>query len=134
MGRTLVFSTILLLAACDTASEEILGDWQFDEATYELIQRYKTLSPEMQQHWVDTARMDLSFRDGRLSWKQELPGWGNRSVEGPYRVIESKGNRVTVEATFAERKERLVFTVAEDRLRFGLRGRSIILRRRIPAP
>jgi hypothetical protein len=37
-------------------------------------------------------------------------------------------------ATLGDREERHVFTVQGDRLRFGLRGRSIILRRRVPVP
>lgn len=121
-----------LLAACGSAADRLVGTWQFDKATYELIQRYRELPPGEQVHWVATARMDLTFTEEEITWEQDLPSWGTRSVRGAYTVAETHGARVTIDATFAGKKERLVLTVDEDRLRFGLGGRSIILRRKPP--
>jgi hypothetical protein len=133
--RTLLPSLLLpLLAACNTAADRMLGSWVFDKATYELIPRYRALPPDEQRHWVDMARMDLTLNGKEITWEQDLPSWGSRSAKGAYTVAETHGNRVTIDANFGGRKERLVFTVEEDRLRFGLSGRSIILKRKPPKP
>jgi hypothetical protein len=119
----------LLLAGCNRTAERMVGEWRFDPATYELIPRYRELSPEEQRHWIETARFDLTITEDRLAWDQELPGWGRREVEGRYEIEDVDGGRVTLTALFEGKPERMVFTVQENRLRFGLKGRSIILRR-----
>lgn len=131
MRRSLV--AILLLAGCNAAGDRLKGSWEFDKATYELIPKYQALTPGEQRFWVDTATMDLTFTGDTMTWDQNLPGWGRRSARGKYKVVDSDGNRVTLEAELDDRsgKERFVFTVqGHDVLRFGLGGRSIILRRK----
>jgi len=123
----------LALGGCGSAADELVGEWVFDGATYELVPRYRELSAEERQQWVDMARMNLTITENRIRWDQDLPAWGRRSAEGAYTVVATKGRRVTVDATFDGKRERFVFTLDEERLRFGLAGRSIILRRSAPA-
>ncbi|MHC4450562.1 MAG: hypothetical protein ACYS0E_10595 [Planctomycetota bacterium] len=54
---------------------------------------------------------------------------GGRSSKGRYDVEEVDGNRVTIMTSLDGKPERFVFSVQGDRLRFGLKGRSIILKR-----
>ena len=119
----------LLLLACNNSADRLQGKWQFDAATYELIPKYQSLSVEGKKHWVDTAKFDLTIDADTLSIEQKLPGWGNRSSKGRYEVEDVDGNRVTVMTLLDGRPERLVFSVQENQLRFGLKGRSIILKR-----
>jgi len=119
----------LLFVACNSAEDRLIGTWEFDEATYELIQRYRSLPADEQRHWVETAKMDVTFTEDRISWEQRLPGWGNRSAQGYYSVVDTQGNRADLSVYFGEKEEKLVVTVQENRLRFSLSGRSIILRR-----
>jgi hypothetical protein len=127
-----VATTAAALGGCAGAADDLIGVWEFDVATYELIERYRIAPPEEQKHWVDTARMDLEFTGDRITWEQRLPGWGNRTASGSYEVTDTDGARVTIEATLDGKRERLVLTVVENRLRFGLQGRSIILKRKTP--
>ena len=124
-----IFLLAPLLLACNNSADRLRGKWEFDAATYELIPKYQALSVEGKKHWVETARFDLTITEKNLSIEQKLPGWGNRSSKGRYEVEEVDGNRVTVMTLLDGRPERLVFSVQENRLRFGLKGRSIILKR-----
>jgi hypothetical protein len=125
----ILFLPLLLVAACNRSAERLVGEWQFDAATYELIPKYQALSVEQKKHWVDTAQFDLSITADTIGVEQKLPGWGNRSSNGRYEVEGVDGNRVTILATLDGKPERFVFSVEGDRLRFGLKGRSIILKR-----
>jgi hypothetical protein len=78
--------------------------------------------------------MDLTLNGKEITWEQDLPSWGSFSAKGTYTVAETHGNRVTIDANFGGSKGRLVFTVGENRLRFGLSGRSIILKRKPQKP
>jgi hypothetical protein len=120
---------LLLVAACNRSAERLVGEWQFDAATYELIPKYRALSVEQKKHWVDTAQFDLSITADTIAVEQKLPGWGNRSSKGRYEVEEVDGDRVTIMTSLDGKPERFVFSVQGDRLRFGLKGRSIILKR-----
>ena len=124
---------LLLSVACNRAENDLIGEWEFDAATYELIERYRSLDPEEQKHWVETARMNLAITKSTMRWEQELPGWGSREDSGSYRVLKSEGRRVDVAWAPGGKEETIVFTVEDDRLRFALRGRSIILKRVKPS-
>ncbi|MHC4938492.1 MAG: hypothetical protein ACYTHK_05950 [Planctomycetota bacterium] len=119
----------LLPLPCSKSADRLQGKWEFDAATYELIPKYQSLSVEGKKHWVDTAQFDLTITEDTLSIEQKLPGWGNRSSKGRYELEEVDGKRVTVMTILDGKPERLVFSVQENVLRFGLKGRSIILKR-----
>ncbi|MDH3591835.1 MAG: hypothetical protein OER88_08155 [Planctomycetota bacterium] len=133
--RNLVLIPLLFLLGCGGAAKDLIGSWEFDVATYELVQKFREISPKEQQHWVETAHMNLTITASGIVWEQSLPGWGARSTTGTYTVVDVDGARVTVDAEFEDvkKKKRYVFTVDENRLRFGLGGRSIILKRQAPS-
>ena len=131
--RALLPLLLVVSVACNRAEKELVGTWEFDAATYELIPKYRNLDPQAQAHWLETARMELVITADSIQWEQALPGWGERQGKGPYRVLRSEGNRVDVAWNAGEKEETIVFTVKDDRLRFALRGRSIILKRVRPS-
>jgi len=133
MRKYLLLSVLVAAAACNRADKQLIGDWEFDEATYELIPRYRELEPEERQHWIETAQLDVSITKDTIGWKQKLPGWGTREASGAYRVVRTEGRRVDVAWNPGETAETIVFTVEDDRLRFALKGRSIILKRVQPS-
>jgi len=85
----------------------------------------------MQDRRVERAKFDLELTADRIRIEQDMMVWGERKAEGAYRVHSQDGNRVVLLMDIEGwDKGRLVLTVQGDRLRFGLGGRSMILKRR----
>jgi len=130
--RTPLATLALLLAACGSAEKEILGRWEFDPETFELVKTIREWPPEEKARRIAETRFDLTFTEKSIRWEQEMGyGWGTLSAEAPYTIASVDGKRVTIRTALrGVERESYVFSVDGDRLRFGVGGRSIILRRR----
>ncbi len=122
----------LLLAACSGADERLIGEWEFDPATFDLVKSIREWPEAEREQRIRESRFDLSFTRDRVKWDQSMGyGWGTLHAEAAYMVKSVEGNRVKIEtALYGVERETLVFSLDGRRLRFGLKGRSIILRRK----
>ena len=123
---------LALLAACAGADERLLGEWEFDPATFELVKSIREWPKAELEQRIRETRFSLTFTRDRVSWDQSMGyGWGELKAEASYAVTSVDGNRVRIETALnGVERETLVLSVEGDQLRFGLRGRSIILRKR----
>jgi hypothetical protein len=131
LGR-FAFLLLASLAGCADAGERLVGSWEFDPATFDLVKTIREWPKAELEQRIKETRFDLVFTKDTVKWDQEMGyGWGVLHAEARYTVKEVEGNRVTIEtALTGPEAERFTFSVQGDRLRFGLRGRSIILRRK----
>ncbi len=128
----LASAVALLITACGGAAEGLVGSWEFDPATFDLVASIRAWPKAELEQRIRETRFDVTFTRERVKWEQSMGyGWGSLSAEAAYTVTAVDGKRVTIEtALTGVEKEKLVFSVEGSRLRFGLKGRSIILRRR----
>jgi hypothetical protein len=117
----------LCLAGCGGAPERLVGKWEFDPETMNFSPSFRELPQEGKERALAQTRWSLEFTKTELKWDHSMWGWGSLAFKAKYEVESHDGNRVTIKV---EPVGKLVFTVTEDRLRFGYKGRPIILKRK----
>ena len=126
---------LLLLGACGSASDRLLGSWVMDVATLNLSPHFRELDQSQKENVIGQTRWNLEFTKTRLKWDHAMYGWGAEKWEAAYTVKETEGNRATLEVDRPGKrpgkKMKLVVTVTDERLQFSVQGRSIILKRKV---
>ena len=124
--KTSLLLSLLLLGACGSASDRLLGSWEMDIATLNLSPTFREMDQVSREYTLRETRWNLEFTKDKLKWDHAMWGWGSEQWEAKYKIYSHDGNRVTVDVGITK----ITFTVTDDRLRFGYKGRPILLRRK----
>jgi len=122
-----------LLAACGSAERDLIGKWEFDPETFERLPFFRDLNATEQAFILGRCTGVIEFTDDTMDWNLFIHNWERSQWKGKYRVAAADGRRLTLEFEGdGAPKKKLVVTVTDGQLQFGLAGRSFLFQRPRP--